>query len=147
MDCGMVWFVRRESYDAIEVERALVQRGVLPERADEPAGPAGSLESDFTEYDPRKWALWRISMVRQFQPTVLKRLSDDDLLYLAGQSPEGYGGDEAYGVQLNRNKLTQNALRAQVELATRATRGAWLRSVTLAFASLIVGAVLSAWLT
>jgi hypothetical protein len=53
-------------------------------------------------------------------------------------------GNEAYGIQVDRNKVTQNALRARVELDRRATRGAWFRSVTLAAVSLIVGALLTA---
>jgi len=128
----------------------MVERNVLPPRADPPQGPLAELERHFTENDLRKYALWRISMVRQFQPAVLKRLSDDDLVYLAGQSPEGYSGQEVFGVQLDRNKIAQNALRARVELDTRATRGAWRRSITLGLSSLIIGAVLStltAWLT
>jgi hypothetical protein len=48
-------------------------------------------------------------MVRQFQPSVMKQLSDDDLLFLAGQSPEGYTGDAVSGVQLDENKVAQNA--------------------------------------
>jgi hypothetical protein len=132
------------SFDAISVEHRLVEAGVLPPRADAPAGALGDLESVFTEYDPRKWALWRISMVRQFQPVVLQQLSNEDLMFLAGQSPEGYTGSTAFGVQLDRNKITQNALRARVELDGRATRGAWWRTVGLALATLIIGAVLGA---
>jgi hypothetical protein len=74
-----------------------------------PIAAAGPLERHFTEKDPRKWALWRISMVRQFQPAVLGQMSAEDLLYLAGQSPAGCVGEEAYGTQLDRNKVTQNA--------------------------------------
>lgn len=62
------------------------------------------------------WASWRISMVRQFQPAVLIQMSAEDLLYLAGQSPEGYVGQEVYGILADRNKVAQNAARAQVEL-------------------------------
>jgi hypothetical protein len=102
----------------------------------------GTLEQNFTEHDPRKWALWRISMVRQFQPTVLGQMSAEDLLYIAGQSPEGYVGQEFYGIQGDRNKVAQNAARARVELETRATRGAWRRSIVLAVTSLLVGALL-----
>jgi hypothetical protein len=29
-------------------------------------------------------------MVRQFQPRVLRRMFRDDLMFLSGQSPEGY---------------------------------------------------------
>jgi hypothetical protein len=134
-------------FDAVAVEREIVRRGVLPARVDESRGPLAELERDFTEYDPRKWALWRISMVRQFQPAVLKRMSEDDLLFLAGQSPEGYVGREAYGVQVDRNKIAQNALRAQVELNTRATRGTWRRTVALSLTSLVIGAVLTTLLT
>jgi hypothetical protein len=139
-----------EAFDPVSVERVMVERRVLGPRADPSPGALAELERHFTEDDPRKYALWRISMVRQFQPAVLKRLSDDDLVYLAGQSPEGYSGHEVFGVQLDRNKIAQNALRARVEVDTRATRGAWRRSITLGLSSLIIGAVLStvtAWLT
>lgn len=138
--------IPRKSYDPVAVEQAMVEHGVLPARADKPWGPLAALEHDFTEFDRRMWALWRISMVRQFQSSVLRRLTDSDLLYLAGQSPEGYVGTEAYGVQLDRNKIAQNAARARVELDTRATRGAWRRTVLLSLASLIIGAVLATWL-
>jgi hypothetical protein len=63
-------------------------------------------------------------MVRQFQPEVPRRLSDDDLLYLSGQSPEGYAGEEIFGVQIDRNKVTQTARRARVELDRRTAQGA-----------------------
>ena len=82
-------------------------------------------------------------MIRQFQPVVLRQLPSDDLLYLAGQSSEGYVGEEAWGIQLDRNKVAQNALRARVELDTRTSRGAWRRNVILALTSLLVGALLS----
>ena len=36
-------------------------------------------------------------------------MSAEDLLYLAGQSPEGYTGQEVYGIQADRNKVAQNA--------------------------------------
>ena len=124
----------------------MVEHGVLPPRGDLATGQLGELERAFTEYDPRKWALWRISMVRQFQPDVLRRLTEDDLMFLSGQSPEGYTGSVAYGVQFDRNKITQNALRARVELDGRATRGAWWRTVGFGLFNLILGAVLAAWL-
>jgi hypothetical protein len=130
-------------YDPVAVEQTIVDRGLLPARRDNPVGELGDLESDFTEKDPRKWALWRVSMVRQFQPAVLRRLTDDDLLYLAGQSVEGYIGEEAWGIQLDKNKVAQNALRAKVELETRATRRAGGRTVIVSFTSLLVGAVLT----
>jgi hypothetical protein len=138
--------MRRSAFDPIAVEVRLVERGVLPTRADPSTGPLGDLEADFTEYDPRKWALWRISMVRQFQPHVLARLSRDDLMFLSGQSPEGYDNEAAYGVHLDRNKIAQNALRARVELETRTTRGAWWRTVSLALATLVLGALFGALL-
>ena len=131
-----------EKFDPITVEAQLVQAKILPARADIPPAYLGTVEQHFTEHDPRKWALWRISMVRQFQPAVLGQMSAEDLLYLAGQSPEGYVGQEFYGIQGDRNKVAQNAARAQVELDTRATRGAWLRSVVLAVTSLLIGALL-----
>jgi hypothetical protein len=136
-----------ESFDPITVEAQLVQAEILPPRADTPPSPLDSLERNFTEHDPRKWALWRISMVRQFQPAVLKQMSAEDLLYLAGQSPEGYVGKEAYGILFDRNKVAQNALRARVELDTRATSGAWRHSILLAVTSLLVGALLPALVT
>jgi hypothetical protein len=131
-----------KKFDPITVETQLVQAKILPTRADTPPTYLGTLEQDFTEHDPRKWALWRISMVRQFQPAVLGQMSPEDLLYLAGQSSEGYIGKEVYGIQADRNKVAQNAVRARVELDTRATRGAWRRSVMLAVTSLLVGALL-----
>lgn len=131
-----------EKFDPITVEAQLVQAKILPTRADTPPTYVGTLEQNFTEHDPRKWALWRISMVRQFQPTVLGQMSAEDLLYIAGQSHEGYVGQEFYGIQGDRNKVAQNAARARVELETRATRGAWRRSLVLAVTSLLVGALL-----
>ena len=128
--------------DPITVETQLVQAKILPTRGDTPPTYVGTLEQHFTEHDPRKWALWRISMVRQFQPAVLGQMSTEDLVYLAGQSPEGYVGEEFYGIQVDRNKVAQNAARARVELETRATRGAWRRSVMLATTSLLIGALL-----
>jgi hypothetical protein len=86
-------------------------------------------------------------VVRQFQPAVLKRLPDDDLLFLAGQSPEGYTGVEAFGVQVDRHKLAQNALRARVELDNRATRGNWWRTVVFGLVSLVIGSLLTVWVT
>jgi hypothetical protein len=129
-------------FDPITIEAQLVQAKILPARSDTPPIYLGTIEQNFTENDPRKWALWRISMVRQFQPEILGKMSDADLLYLAGQSPEGYVGREVYGIQLDRNKVAQNAARARVELETRATRGAWRRNVVLAVTSLLVGALL-----
>jgi hypothetical protein len=132
----------REAFDPIAVEREMVTAGLLPTRADKPHGHLGKFERHFIEADLHKYALWRISMVRQFQPLILRQLSADDLLYIAGQSPEGYVGNEAYGIQLDRNKVTQNALRARIELDTRATRGTWRRSALLALCSLLIGAFL-----
>ena len=136
-----------EMFDPVAVEAQMVKAGLLPARADTLPGRLGPLERHFTEHDPRKWALWRISMVRQFQPAVLGQMSAEDLLYIAGQSPEGYVGEEAYGVQQDRNKVAQNAVRARVELDTRATRGAWRRSALLAVTSLLLGALLPALAT
>ncbi len=67
-------------------------------------------------------------------------------MFLDGQSPEGYAEDAAFGVQLHRNKITQNALRARVELDVRTARGSWWRTVGLAVATLILGAMLGAWM-
>ena len=134
-------------FDPITVEAQLVQARILKPRGDTPPTFPGTLEEHFTEHDPRKWALWRISMVRQFQPAVLGQMPAEDLLYLAGQSPEGYVDEEFYDIQQVRNKVAQNAARAQVELQTRATRGAWRRSVMLAAISLFVGALLPALAT
>ena len=139
------WSSRRraEPFDPVAVEQALVDHELLPPRVDNPLGVLGELENEFTEHDPRKWALWRISTVRQFQPAVLKRLSDDDLLYLAGQSAEGYVGEELWGIQLGKNKVAQNAKRAEVELRTRATRHALGRTAIVSFTSLLLGALLT----
>ncbi len=137
----------KETFDPVAVEAQMVQAGLLPARADTLPSRLCPLERHFTEHDPRKWALWRISMIRQFQPAVLGQMSAEDLLYLAGQSPEGYVGEEAYGIQLDRNKVAQNAVRARVELDTRATRGAWRRNVLLAVTSLLLGALLPALAT
>jgi hypothetical protein len=135
------------AFDPIAVETEMVKAGLLPPRADVLPSKLGLLEKHFTEKDPRKWALWRISMIRQFQPAVLRQLTSEDLLYLAGQSSEGYAGEEMWGIQLDRNKVAQNALRARVELDTRTARGAWRRSAMLALTSLIVGALLPALAT
>jgi hypothetical protein len=143
----MMYRMTSTSFDPIAVERKKVEERVLPARADSAVGPLAELEHHFTEYDPRKYALWRTSMVRQFQPSVVKQLSGDDLLFLAGQSPEGYTGDVAFGVRLDKNKIAQNALRARVELDTRATRGAWVRNVVLSVVSLVIGAVLASVLS
>lgn len=132
-----------ETFDPVAVEAEMIRIKMLPVRADTPPNPLEQIERHFTERDLRKYALWRISMVRQFQPTVLRRLTDDDLLYLAGQSAEGYVGKKVYGIKEDRNKITQNALRARIELETRATRGAWRRNVILAFTSLLAGAILT----
>src|ERR1035438_580206 len=75
----------------------MVKVGFLPPRADVLPSKLGSLERHFTEKDLRRWALWRISMIRQFQPAVLRQLTSEDLLYLAGQSSEGYVAEEAWG--------------------------------------------------
>jgi hypothetical protein len=53
-----------EKFDPIAVEAQLVQARILPARADTPPAYLGTVEEHFTEHDPRKWALWRISMVR-----------------------------------------------------------------------------------
>jgi hypothetical protein len=76
------------AFDPIAVETEMVKAGLLPPRADVLPSKLGLLEKHFTEKDPRKWALWRISMIRQFQPAVLRQLTSEDLLYLAGQSSE-----------------------------------------------------------
>ena len=135
--------MQHEPFDPIAVEAEMVKIGILPPRADPPPSQLPSLERHFTENDLRKYALWRISMIRQFQPAVLQQLTSEDLLYLAGQSPEGYVGKEAWGIVMDRNKVAQNALRARVELDTRTSRGAWRRSVMLAHTSLLLGALLS----
>jgi hypothetical protein len=87
--------VKRSRFDPIAVEQALVECGELPERVDAGPGRLGHLEDLFTERDLRKYALWRISMVRQFQLNVIRELTDDDLFFLAGQSSEGYVGKKA----------------------------------------------------
>lgn len=132
-----------EEFDPIAVEAKMVEIGILPPRADPPPSQLPSIERHFTENDLRKYALWRISMIRQFQPAVLRQLTSEDLLYLAGQSPEGYVGNEEWGIEADRNKVAQNAFRARVELDTRTSRGAWRRSVILALTSLLVGALLT----
>jgi hypothetical protein len=60
-----------DAFDPIAVEAEMVKAGLLPPRADVLPSKLGLLEGHFTEKDPRKWALWRISMIRQFQPAVL----------------------------------------------------------------------------
>ena len=136
--------IKRRPFDAVAVEASMAETGVLAKRGDADIGPLGrDLERFFTEYgDPRKYALWRISMVRQFQSSVLRRLSRDDLLFLAGQTPEGYPSEVAPGINFNRNKVMQNAERARVELDTRARRGAWWRSVALVFVGAGLGVLL-----
>jgi hypothetical protein len=124
----MIQYTPRVSSDPVIVERTMVEQVSFPSGWIHRPGRLALWKGPFAEHDPRKWALWRISVVRQFQPAVLKRLPDDDLLFLAGQSPEGYTGVEAFGVQVDRHKLAQNALRARVELDNRATRGNWWRT-------------------
>jgi hypothetical protein len=126
-------------FDPISVENAIVSDGLLPERVDPPAGELGPLEALFTDKDLRKYALWRISMVRQFQPSVLRQLTNDDLIYLAGQSPEGYVGSEHFGIQLDRNKIAQNSLRARIELDIRTARGTWRRTLLLSLGTFLLG--------
>jgi hypothetical protein len=136
------WPDMLEEFDPIQVEAAMVREGVLTPRADKPFGQLGELERFFTEYDPRKWALWRISMVRQFDVGVLRQLTESDLVYLAGQTPEGYEGTAVHGVRQDRNKIAQNAERARVELARRATRVAWRQSLILGIGGVLLGAAL-----
>src|SRR5260370_18907946 len=100
-------------FDPVAIEAEMVRSGVLPERGDSPIGPLGELEKLFTEFDERKYALWRISMVRQLQPAVLKQLSPGELSFLAGQTPGGYPDPQwgQPGIQLDKNKVQQNAIR------------------------------------
>jgi hypothetical protein len=135
--------VKQAKFDPIAVERALVECGQLPERLDSGPGELGPLEDLFIERDLRKYALWRISMVRQFKLNVIQELTNDDLFYLAGQSPEGYIGREQYGVQTDRNKITQNAIRARIELDVRTTHGAWRRTILLSLATFLLGVLAS----
>jgi hypothetical protein len=93
-----------EAFDPIAVEAEMIKTEYLPTRVDTHPSRMGQLEHYSTEQDRRLYALWRISMVRQFQPAVLKQLSAEDLLYLAGQSPEGDVGQEFYGIQLDRKQ-------------------------------------------
>ena len=78
-----------EKFDPIPVEAQLVQPKILPTRADTPPIYVGTLEQNFTEHDPRKWALWRISMVRQFQPTVLGHISAEPCCTSQVSPPRG----------------------------------------------------------
>jgi hypothetical protein len=135
--------MRTKPFDPIATEQAMVQADVLKPRVDSADGPLGDLELFFTEHDPRMWALWRISMVRQFDPRLLRQLPDEDLLFLAGQTPEGYSDKEVHGIQIERNKISQNAERARVELHTRTARAAWRRNVALGLGGVILGAVLA----
>lgn len=135
---------RLEPFDPITVERAMVQHGLLPQmHPDQSGGQLGDLEGRFTEFDQRKSALWRITTVRQFQPEVLRGLADEDLLFIAGQSAEGYTQSDLEVVVLHRNKVTQNAERARIELDRRATHGTWKRNAAVAIASALLGASLS----
>lgn len=141
--------MKQEKFDPISIEKEIVRHGLLPDRVDPPEGELGQLERLFTDKDLRKYALWRISMVRQFQPSVLRQLTDDDLLYLAAQSSEGYVGKEQFGIQLDRNKIAQNALRARIELDVRTARGTWRRTGLLSFATFLLGlisSILTLWL-
>ncbi|NLT56610.1 MAG: hypothetical protein GXX79_19030 [Actinomycetales bacterium] len=128
--------MKQNPFDPISVEKAMVEAGVLPQPADLESRRLGNNEQMFTEYDPRKYALWRISTVRQYQPCVLTQLTRDDLLFLAGQNPEGHPDS------MTRNKVCQNAERARVELNDRATRIAWRRQVIFGISTLILGTVL-----
>jgi hypothetical protein len=131
------------TFDPTHVELAMVAAGVLGPRGDEPTGALGPLEDHFTEFDERKYALWRISTARQFSPTVLRKLTDDDLLYLAGQSSEGYQQAES-GWAAPGNKVAQNSERSRIELARRATLGAYRRTIGLAVFGAVLG-VLATW--
>jgi hypothetical protein len=131
------------TFDPMYFERAMVAAAVLGARGDAPTGPLGPLEDQFTEFDERKYALWRISTARQFSPTVLRKLTDDDLLFLAGQSSEGHQQADS-GWAAPGNKVAQNAERSRIELARRATRGAYRRTIGLAVFGAVLG-VLATW--
>jgi hypothetical protein len=131
------------AFDPIAAESLLVQRGVLPPRGDPAVGPLGDGEASFTEFDPRLHALWRVSMARQLHPDVLVRMPESDLLYLAGQSAEGYPSEGLGGIRLERNKVAQNALRARAELDRRAGRVAFRRTIVAAVCGAAVGAALT----
>ena len=129
--------------DFIEIEQQMVATGVLPARGDDSASPLGDTEDSFTEYDDRLHALWRISMVRQFHPDVLVRMSEIDLLFLAGQTSTGYPSDGLGGIALEGNKIDQNSLRARAELSRRAGKSSGRRQVFTGLGGVVLGAGLT----
>ena len=59
--CSTITDMKQNPFDPISVEKAMVEAGVLPQPADLESRRLGNNEQMFTEYDPRKYALWRIS--------------------------------------------------------------------------------------
>jgi hypothetical protein len=137
-----------EKFDPIAVEQQMMSTGDLPPRGDPEESKLGDTERWFTEYDDHFYALWRISMKRQLNPTLVEAMPKEDLLFLAGQTPTGYPGEGLGGIALEGNKVEANALRARSELERRAAaRSAWREALALlAAAALGAGAtVLGGW--
>lgn len=114
---------------------------------DRPQGPATEDDRSFTEKDPRFYALWRLSMWGQFQPNLLAELADSDILFLAGQSSEGYPKEGMGGIALEANKVDGNALRARSELERRSSALGFRRSVRTAVVASVLSSALAAIFT
>jgi hypothetical protein len=137
-------------FDPEQLEQQLVALGQLKPRIESDHGALGENERFFTEDNHRFFALWRITMVRQIHPEILRRLPNDDLLFIAAETAEGYEPQTQWGIDLVRNKLEQNALRARVEIDRRARRAAFAQSLIVGALSALIGATvgvaLGAWL-
>jgi hypothetical protein len=137
------------SFDPVAVEQQLITSGRLPQAppGDRPAGEPDSDDRSFTEKYPRLYALWRLSMARQFHPDVLADMADRDLLFLAGQSSEGYPKDGMGGIALEGNKIDGNAIRARVELERRGSALAFQRALRTAILAAVLSSMLAAVFT
>jgi hypothetical protein len=103
----------------VAIDRQLIEKGVLQPPGDPAEGPLGADEKYFTEFNPRLYSLWRVSMAPEIHPDVLVRMSEPDLLFLAGQTSKGYPEKGFAGIALEANKVDGNAIRARTELAKR----------------------------
>jgi hypothetical protein len=140
-----LWASRRyrSEFDPIAIEEQLVATGTLHADDHGPSQHLGDDERFFTEGDERLYALWRISLARQLQPRLLRALERSDLLFLAGQNPDGYAHNPAEGIDTWANKVSQNAERARIELDRRARLAGLRHSLLVGVVGALVGAVLA----
>ncbi len=135
------WY-RRRHFDPVGLLAEI--RKTLPLSNLPGPGELGPLESLFTEFDQRSFAAWQIGQVRQWKSGVLRDMSFNDLLAVATHSPEGYPNPadnlSAAHAALVKNKLAQNARRAQFEVERRARR----ITTAVGASAVIFGAVLGA---